>query len=366
LAFIEHLGSRSETIPRAKCQHFLLSSLLTSDHPQLPHIKNWTNSETLETLLDLFSDTLITLQLHFDNPFFLNSQTIKAIGRIKGLHTLMLFESPRLGCKSDSVVATDHPACFNHLIMEAHALETLKLFLPLSLRFEPDMMAGTPYAAITCLEADLSFLGQDIFLDICTALKLTLKLLTIDNFPDERDVQQLLPIYKTLRGSLEALSINDTRCLAPIRILRFAKLRTLVVRLCLKSITDLLTEDIQVALAPITIIAVDSPSCRDYTANFTVDMLSDLPQLKKIVFMRIRDGWGSPATIFRAACEARNIRCIYVDHAEASRIMVSLKYPDDIVNPFTKSFCGYDSSRIKNHHADLALSEYRTYDWQSA
>ncbi|PLW37602.1 hypothetical protein PCASD_09028 [Puccinia coronata f. sp. avenae] len=72
----------------------------------------------LESLLDLFFNTVTTLQLDFAGLFRLPSQTINAIGQIRGLQNL------RINALS-SAKPMDQPSCFERLIMETQALNRL-------------------------------------------------------------------------------------------------------------------------------------------------------------------------------------------------------------------------------------------------
>jgi hypothetical protein len=88
LAFIDFLCGRSRTLPGAKCQHLVVDGLGTIEHPFNSDPRDAINWNVLEILLGLFYDTVTTLELRYVDVFTLPSQSIKTIGRIKGLQTL--------------------------------------------------------------------------------------------------------------------------------------------------------------------------------------------------------------------------------------------------------------------------------------
>ncbi|PLW14608.1 hypothetical protein PCANC_20410 [Puccinia coronata f. sp. avenae] len=284
---------------------------------------NW---EILKKLLDLFSDTLITLDLKFVNVFTLPSHPIKAIGRIKSLQTLRLDLAWPHPTQLGTAVATDHPSCLNRLLVEAQSLKSLRLALPVSLPvsllLKPDLMAGIQYPAITHLELSLDDLSLDVALGISIALKPTLKLLSVCHslpMDETRNAYLLRPVYEALRESIEGLAVSSHSCLTPLLNLSFPKLRYLAKfgRLEAESTIDLLSQGM-LSQSPIQVIAL----CPSY--DFTVvDTFSAFPQLQKVVFMDAGPDKPRPPL---AAFKARKIECIFVDHTDVSRIMASQKH----------------------------------------
>ncbi|PLW26295.1 hypothetical protein PCANC_22638 [Puccinia coronata f. sp. avenae] len=187
LAFTDFLGRRSKTLPRAKCQYLIVDMIWIyderpdpesprSDSPQWGSPKsessrsvssptNLISSEILEKLLQLFSDTIITLDLIFVNLFRLLNQTIKAIGKIKHLDESVASEEGTHSEDSDAsgegthsedsdISIEAHPSWFNLLMMGAQGLKSLQLELPFSRRSSPDLMTEAQYPEITYLEVD--------------------------------------------------------------------------------------------------------------------------------------------------------------------------------------------------------------------
>jgi hypothetical protein len=273
------------------------------------------NSEILESLLELFLDSIITLDLKFLKFFTLPSQTIKAIGQIENLENLQLHPQS-LFIPSELAEANRTSASFNLLMMEAQGLKLLQLALPLFQMSIPDLMAGARYPAITYLKVDVVRIRPNVLLSIATALKPSLKFLSLANCV-EHTVQLLLPVYETLRETLEGFSVSFTQSLTPIRNLSFSKLRVLAVYW----LTDfgLLSQPL-FSQSPIEILAIAASSTT--LDPLTLDTFSKLPQLKKLVFMEARPDY-SPPTTWLKACEARHIKCINVDHSELSLLAVS-------------------------------------------
>ncbi|PLW26131.1 hypothetical protein PCASD_24687 [Puccinia coronata f. sp. avenae] len=90
LAFIDYLGRRSRKLPRAHFQYLEVDFIWAYHHPPQSPQRDMINPDILETLLELFSDTIVTLDLKFVDFFTLPTQTIKAIGRLTNLYNLHL------------------------------------------------------------------------------------------------------------------------------------------------------------------------------------------------------------------------------------------------------------------------------------
>ncbi|PLW09487.1 hypothetical protein PCANC_22326 [Puccinia coronata f. sp. avenae] len=263
LAFIEHqLGTRSTTRVHARCQHLQVYPLWTCEdahHLDSGDKQDMINSEILEQLLDLFSDTVTTLDLYFLHPFSIRPQTIQAIGRMKGLKTLGLH-----GSNMVAMEGTGHPACFERLIAEAQGLKWLRLALPVLLpagiHADLNMPAPSRYPAITHLELKLDDLSPEIILNISLAFRPSLKVLTLEDNSlseemeemgeledmeemEEMDAELLRPIYETLQESIEGLLTNNINYFTSTHRLTFPKLRMLAVYGYLNSVIDVLGQE---------------------------------------------------------------------------------------------------------------------------
>jgi hypothetical protein len=204
--------------------------------------------------------------------------------------------------------------------MEAQGLKSLQLALPVMLPCQPHLMAGTQYPAIIHLEIKLTrAYDPDVIFGIAIALKPSLKLLTIRDWLHLRNSRPLLPVYETLRETIEGLSVNDCATLLPILHLSFPMLRVLVIHGWLTPFVDVLSQDI-FCQAPIGTIAINS--IETHPTNLTVHMFSHLSRLRKLVFMNAKPNY-SPPSMYLTASEAHHIECIYLDHGDLSQIMAS-------------------------------------------
>ncbi|PLW25722.1 hypothetical protein PCANC_25921 [Puccinia coronata f. sp. avenae] len=204
LAFIDHFGRRSRIVLRAKCQYLQVANIWTSEHP--PHQR----------------------QINYLDNLQLN-----------------LFGIP-------SGLAAADVSSFNTLMMEAQGLRSLTLASPVLLPCKPELMAGIKYPPITHLEveANKDFDSDALILSISIALKPSVKHLTVHDFAFVTVIPALVPIYETLRETIEVLVVNHGSCLSPILHLMFLALRVPVVHDGLDSFANLLSQGLS-SQAPI-------------------------------------------------------------------------------------------------------------------
>jgi hypothetical protein len=177
-------------------------------------------------------------------------------------------------------------------MVKAQVLKSLHVALVVSLPSKPDLVvARATYPAIAHLEVEVNYVDREEFLAISTALKPGLKLLSLQDSglkllslhdSRETDFQLLLPVYETLRETLQGLAVTRPRPLEPILHLSFPKLRVLVIH-WFDSSFDLMTQDL-FSQSPIKIIAIGCISARVNPENFTLDTFANWPQLKIISF----------------------------------------------------------------------------------
>jgi hypothetical protein len=320
LAFIDSLRGRSTLMPRAKCQYLEVDFLWSSPHPPRSGQHDMITSDILESLVGLFSDTICTLDLKFVDFFTLPTRTIEAIGRMESLDNLHLDLSR--WPSGDLGLPPPDPICFNSLLLEAQGLKSLHLALPVSLPpLEPGQMLGnSPYPAITHLDVEVTCLSPNVILGLSIALKPSLKLLSINDFGRSTDASLLLPVYESLRGTIEGLSVTSTTSLTPILDLTFPKLRVFAVHDSRDSLSDLLVRRL-FSHAPIEVIAISSDSAKGSKPTFAPDPFTNLPQLQKLVFMNTPCDY-SPAPMYLDTCQAHHVKCVYLDHNDISLIMV--------------------------------------------
>jgi hypothetical protein len=242
LAFIDHFGRRSRIVLRAKCQYLQVANIWTSEHPPQSAKQDTINSHILKSLLELFLYTIITLELRFHKFFTLPSQ--RQINYLDNLQ-LNLFGIP-------SGLAAADVSSFNTLMMEAQGLRSLTLASPVLLPCKPELMAGIKYPPITHLEveANKDFDSDALILSISIALKPSVKHLTVHDFAFVTVIPALVPIYETMRETIEVLVVNHGSCLSPILHLMLLALRVPVVHDGLDSFANLLSQGLS-SQAPI-------------------------------------------------------------------------------------------------------------------
>ncbi|KAA1109549.1 hypothetical protein PGTUg99_019545 [Puccinia graminis f. sp. tritici] len=321
IAFANHIRERSKLLPRAKCQYLEIDHFWPWKHlPGHAYNHNEITSEALEVLIDLFSDTIVTLGLKFIEFFTLPSETIEAIGRIKNLRNLT-FELSRYPSGMDEFPPTD-PDGFNTLLMATRGLKSLRLGLPVSLRPE----SGLP--SITYLHLDFQFEDLGFIISLSIALKPNLKVLSLCNCGRDFDAQTLLPVYENLRETLEGLSVSTSCFLEPILDFNFPKLRVVSVHYWSGSIANWLSQDL-FSYAPIQALAISSRSVKGLQQAFPAHPLANLPKLQQLVIMNTRSSF-SPTPSYLSVSRSHRVKCTYLDHGEMSLIM-KLLMPTDLL-----------------------------------
>ncbi|OAV98796.1 hypothetical protein PTTG_12708 [Puccinia triticina 1-1 BBBD Race 1] len=248
----DSIRQRSELRPPPVCKYLEIDHLWPWPRDTLPlaaHADTAT-SETLEILLKVFSDTIVTLDIKFYDFFTLPSRTIDIIRRMPNLRNFT-FGNSRWWSGHDDFPATD-PGCFNALMMATPGLQSLRLDIPVCLRLEPGLPAITYLDILPAPDEN-----QEILTSLLVALKPTLKVLSLRYRGSDYDTQPLLPAFETIRETLEGLSVQTSSFLTPIFNLHFPKLRVVSVHSWRGSITDWSTQNMFL-YAPIRVLAVSS------------------------------------------------------------------------------------------------------------
>lgn len=332
--FIDQLSRRSESQPRARCQQLMVHDLwprgLFPSHQHGQDTARMMNDlASLEALASIYSDTIAELELEFVNTLSLSQRTIETIASIESLRVL------RLGLKSewiselhegmernwDSHGSQHDVDNLRSLILACRRLDTLDLtrlpFDCLPLKFAP-CMTGSLLPTITQLDIKLgSTQPLDSLINLCAAFKHSLKVLSIQSLRD--DGQRLVPVFETLRETLEGLFISQESILTHIVNYKFPRLRVFRIHYWDYCITDLLRQEMFL-LAPIEVIAIYSHTVYRRKRAFHVNPFSKLPKLRKLVFIHARLDDSPPENYIRA-CKARRIQCVYFNHGNISEIM---------------------------------------------
>ncbi|KNF01242.1 hypothetical protein PSTG_05599 [Puccinia striiformis f. sp. tritici PST-78] len=312
--FIEILQRRSKLLPRPKCRQLWLSSLRPGEGRLQPAKKDVLTCPIAARLIGLFSDTINTLLIEPTDLFKMSPPVIKAIKDMTNLRDL------RISCWKipEERLAPPDLECFNDLVVAAHRLESLHLETPIRLTFVSNLLP-----AITYLEVDITSTTSDTFTDLAIALKPSLRVLELNSYDalDPDDIPQLLPAFEALRETLEAISLTSTRLLEPLLELSFPKLRVLSVSRWFEPTHQIMCRTM-FTKAPIEVIAMasDEMHWEEPGFQFPLDLFSNMPKLRKLVFMDATPDFET-RPIYHRPCEAHNIECVAIDHYETLRIM---------------------------------------------
>ena len=345
-AFVRHIYGRPPSLPRARCQHLVIDRIWAVHPPPNAGQQDMMDSEILQYLIDLFSDTIITLDLQFVDYPSLYLEDMAAIGRIENLRDLHIDISSTPS--GDQLWPSTHPEIFNDLMVATQGVNSLVLDIQLALPEvpEPGLWKDKRYPAITHLGLNMIVQQPTHMLRLVMAFKSSLKALSIiangSGPPEETSVfyaahgldydaiadQQIISlglepfrlrrVYEYMKETLEGLNVSSSHILSDSLDLKFTKLRVFAVGFWANSITNYLSRDI-FTQAPIEVLAIDAQSAfEDCEAKFVGNPLANLPQLKKLVFMEARSDYSAPQK-FLDACDALGVKVVYIDHCQLPR-----------------------------------------------
>jgi hypothetical protein len=387
---INQITRRSKNLPRARCQDLLILNILTGGPPppnpaDQPAARRTMmrkrgeviNFEILEALIELFSDSIVELNLRFHNVMSLPQRTIGTIGRIENLRKLVLghefpehvpaapqerlfplyedsddefndairqhnqridmaemfgnfgFQEPRPPTDMNLAKSKIDHGCLKSLILTTRKLEFLDIgdLDPISLpKPIKSSFHGHHLPTITQLAVSLEGHSLARLVDLSIMLKPTLKVLSLtDRWEGADHSRNLVPVFENLRETLEGLFITSDQILKLVFKFKFPKLRVFKTIFWEGSITNLL-EKPMFAHSPIEVLVLQSEVVdRKPKGKFKVNPFSNLPMLKQLVFCEVRPGYKSPPA-YTKACNARRVKCVYLsphDGENVSLIMVS-------------------------------------------
>ncbi|KNE94941.1 hypothetical protein PSTG_11732 [Puccinia striiformis f. sp. tritici PST-78] len=338
-------SSSSSTSPhrRPRCQHLMVYDIWTpianrtgsaqsDQQPAGNSVRRMMNTfESLEVLVSFFEETIVELDLEFITSFWLPARTIELIGRIQNLRILRLalkseWHSGGPGPMSsgdDTLLGLAGPdeftGCLGSLIGAARGLEVLDLS-QLPLQCLPKSFPNPLPTHPTITQLDIKLTDEqplDSLISLTRALKPSLKVLSIQSFRD--DGLRLVPIFETLKESLEGLFISHESALTHVLNFEFPKLRVFRIHYWDDCIADLLSQDL-FAQAPIQLIALYSHTVYRRKRPFLIDPFARLSSLKKIVFLHARLG-DSPPLSYLNACRAHRLQSIFLNNGDISEVM---------------------------------------------
>ncbi|KAH9458170.1 hypothetical protein Pst134EB_010472 [Puccinia striiformis f. sp. tritici] len=349
MEFAKHIWSRSELLPRAKCQHLVIDRIWAREPPPRNGQQDMIDWEVFAILIELFTDSVVTLELKFVDYPWLPIEDIHAIEQLEILRDLELGLSKTQS--GDQYFPATDLDFFNGLIVAAKGLKSLVLGTHLSMPYEPEpgLWGGEPYPAITHLDVHMALHPPTDILRLSTAFKPSLKVPSIrdngpgfgendfDGFPEGvpemgtifieaimgqmgMEMPRLRRVYENLQETLEGLSISSSHVLKDSLDLRFPKLRVLAIDCWVNSITDFLSRDV-FTQSSIEVMAIDAEAAfTDCEPKFFGNPFANLPRLKKLVFMSAPSDYSAPQKLLEA-CETLGVKCLYIDHRYMPRIM---------------------------------------------
>ncbi|KNE94938.1 hypothetical protein PSTG_11729 [Puccinia striiformis f. sp. tritici PST-78] len=323
-AFIDQLGRRpiSKAIPR--CRYLKVSELWTYGPLALPasERKQKTEFADLDTLLEKFSETIVTLDIKVVNFFTLPIATIERIGRLTNLRTLRLGIRFTQGTKLRGVAVGSVPRglpfdtdCLDTLLKTAEGLvytdftDFRPVCSPMTLGLS---LADHQLSKITTLKLDVKGEGnlvQDGIVSLSTKLP-NLKVLSIGGLG--HDGQILLPLFQNIRERLEELVVTDVRIINPILNMQFPKLRLFRLHDWDRRSRCFL-ENVMFSSAPLEVLAFDSfPFHKARNASLDIPMASLQPHLKRLEF-HYTSHFAQPRH-YERLCQDHKVQCVYIHH----------------------------------------------------
>ncbi|PLW12346.1 hypothetical protein PCANC_23429 [Puccinia coronata f. sp. avenae] len=352
--FIAEINNRSKQLPRARCQTIQILGILTHGSAPDPraqgqpfmilkkHKKPMT-SDILKSLIDLFSDTIVELNLQFWNVLSLPTQVIETIGRIENLHVLRLghelqdtvdmfannFDDESPPTDMDPVKSKIDHDCLKSLIQASRNLESLDLTdldpicLPKATKSD---FSDHQIPTVTQLEISLDGQTASRLLDLSVLLKPTLKVLSLQdrwNWAEDHG-SKLVPVFENIRERLEGLFLTDDSFLTPINKLEFPKLRVFKTVFWRGSVAELVENPI-LSSSPIEVLALHSERINSADKkNLRFNPFSSLPMLRRLVICEARPDYVlSPA--YQDACKSQKVVPAYLSIEDSSNVSLIMR-----------------------------------------
>ncbi|WAQ82793.1 hypothetical protein PtA15_3A157 [Puccinia triticina] len=375
---INQITRRSKHLPRATCHNLQVTDILNWGPPPREEeaLGAWTDDtitfEILEALIELFSDTIVHLNLRFWNVMSLPARTIETIGRIENLRTLTLSHelpdivlTPRdplfplyhdsddddieedirqYNARLEEGETMDDEAeprgdmdpvkskidsdCLKSLLLATRKLQLLDISdldpICLPKPIKSSLCGHQILPTVTQLEASLDGQSLSRLIDLSIVLKGTLKVLSLKNSYDGNYGRNLVPVFENLHESLEGLFVTDDKLLEPVMHFKFPKLRVFKTVFWDGPLANLL-EKPMIAQSPIEVLALRSDSVNDKPKGKShVKPFSNLPMLKRLVFCDVSPGYSAPPA-YTKACHARRVKCVYLGAGDSQDLSLIMK-----------------------------------------
>ncbi|OAV96325.1 hypothetical protein PTTG_06320 [Puccinia triticina 1-1 BBBD Race 1] len=380
----DQIARRSKNLPRARCHSLQVIEILTWGPP--PVDKNTPGlgismklakartrkpndtitSEILEGLIELFTDSIVKLNLRFWHVMSLPASTIEKIGRIENLRTMTLgHELPetlpgppqplyplyhnssdeeleqqlRRGevadddedeppTEMDPVKSKIDSDCLKSLILATRNLQSLDIsdLDPICLPKPISSSLSSHQILPTITHLDVNLEGQSLarLVDLSIALKGTLKVLSLKDQYGNNPGRMIVPVFENLRESLEGLFVPNDKILKPVARFQFPKLRVFKTISWDGPIANLL-EKPMISQSPIEVLALRADIVdRKPKTKFLVNPFSNLPSLKRLLFYDVSPGYSAPPA-YTEACAARCVECVYLSTMDSENVSLIMK-----------------------------------------
>ncbi|WAQ84404.1 hypothetical protein PtA15_4A857 [Puccinia triticina] len=291
--FIHQLAERPRALPLPQCRYLKVHEIWTSGAapPGMAEI------ESLDALVEQFSETIVALDIRFVNFFTLWPSTIEKIGGIRNLRFLRLgIRFTRVGGGKTKGVSVDRDMTVNGLPTDSECLASLlravdqKLVALDFTDFRPvcsptllgEVLGDYQCSTITTLKLDVKTEGN-LTLDgiVRLSAKLpNLKVLWIGGPGHQGEI--LLPIFESLREKLEELYVTDARVLQPVLNISFPRLRVVRVHDWDRDFPGFLRKNM---FASVEILALNCfPFHKKHKKILPWMPLATLPHLRRVEF----------------------------------------------------------------------------------
>jgi len=250
---IGDLKCRCETGSTPRCRFLKIDSLWTWGLLNRYDVATKTEFDHLNALLDIFSQTLIALDIQAVNFFTLPNQTIERIGRLPNLKTLRLRIKFTKGSsfrgvpKEPSAIPYRLPTdseCLTSLLKAARGVTSLDLtdFRPVC---SPETLCAhlgdIQFDAIRTLKIDVKVQANLTNAGLVSLSTRLPSLTTLQVGGLGYDGSALVPVFQNVSRQLEEIVLNDARVWRHLRGIHYPQLRVVKTHhgLILDSISDL-------------------------------------------------------------------------------------------------------------------------------
>ncbi|KNZ52427.1 hypothetical protein VP01_357g6 [Puccinia sorghi] len=322
-SLIADLKRRCQAGLTPQCRILKVDGLWTWGRLNQCHLTTKTEFKHLDSLLDIFSQTIVCLDIQAVNFFTLPKETIAKIGGLQNLQTLRIRISFTKGSSfrgiphDPSTIPTRLPTdteCLAALLKAARGVTSLDLtdFRPVC---SPESLCvhlgRIQFNAIRKLKIDVKTEGNLTNAGIVSLSTRLPSLTTLEVGGLGYDGSALVPIFDIISQKLEQLVINDARVLRPLLEINFPKLRVLK----LQDWDEYVNEFWQQPMFSQGALEVIELHCLPYhkRGNSCLRIrLDELPKLKRAIY---HDAVRHPPPAHQLRmCQTKGVKCSLLPH----------------------------------------------------